>query len=1054
MNRTLITGTVLSLALSMAIPAAAQYKQPSLKEMEKTFINIPDTQKTAVYWYWMNDNISKEGVVKDLEAMKRAGINRAQIGNVATPEIPYGKVKVFSDEWWDVLHQALKTAGDLGIEIGLFNCPGWSQSGGPWIKPNMAMRYLASSSVSVTGGKKLTVKLPDVAKDAEDVRVLAIPDLSIPSPFKAMSKNGSATQDFHSDKAATLRSIVFTCKGQTFLNSARLYAKTGGSYRLVRDITLDRRNSELNVGFVPFAPIVVAVPETSSTDFRIVFNGDADKISSVTLSENPVIDSYPEKTFQKMWQTPHPFWYDYMWSPTAECSDPHLVMKAGDVIDVTAMTKDGVLTWNAPKGKWTILRTAMVPTGVTNAPAPPEATGLEVDKMSAKHVAEHFDAYLGEILRRIPASDRKTLKVVVEDSYETGGQNWTDEMIPVFKQRYGYDPVPYIPAFYGYVVDSQDKSNRFLWDVRRLVADMVSYEYVGGLKKVSNAHGMTTWLENYGHWGFPGEFLQYGGQSDEIAGEFWSAGDLGDIENRIASSCGHIYGKRRVWAESFTCGGPDYYRFPGEMKLRGDKFFAEGINSTLLHLYIQQPNDSAPGINAPFGNEFNRLNTWFSQLDLFTSYLKRCNYMLQQGTYTADVAYFIGEDAPKMTGIRTPEIPRGYSYDYINAEVLEKYAHMDGGKLALDGGMRYSVLVLPPEKTMRPELLRKIRDLVRDGLTVIGPAPESSPSMQGYPACDDSVRAIARELWSGEKFFNRVIAHGKGHVYPGASISEVMDDLGVSPDFVADDAATPVTFLHRGLPDGDVYFVANQSEKPISFRGIFRIKGKVPELWDPQTAETRPLPQFTRLTSTTEVPLSLAPLESAFIVWRDSASSAPASGVNYPEANLVADVSTPWTVSFEPGKGGPENKVTFDTLYDWTGSSDPKIKYFSGHAIYTNTFDVKKLPQGEVYLDLGRVMSMAKVKVNGQYAGGVWTAPFRINVTNLIRKGKNTIEVDVVNNWCNRLIGEKNMPASERFTKESFTYLSKDFKLLTSGLLGPVKVESYDYKIKNEAVSK
>lgn len=1051
-----VAAVAAAMCIGSNIAAQTQFTQAPMATLEKTFKQIPDSQKLAVYWYWMSDNISKEGVVKDLQAMKKVGINRVQIGCIGGQNVPYGKVKFYSDEWWEILHAALKTATELNIEVGIFNCPGWSQSGGPWIKPQQAMRYLASSRLEVTGGKKIKVKLPDVGKDAKDVKVIAFPDLAVESPFKAQQQIGSAaTLDFHSDAPVTVRSITLQGKENTFLNHATLYAKEGNEYKVVKRILLDRQNAALNVGFVPYAPIAVSLPETTSTDFRLVFDGDADKFKDITLSPNPVVNSYPEKTFQKMWQTPHPFWYDYIWPESPECNDSALVVKSQDVTDITeCLSVDGTLTWDAPKGRWIILRTAMLPTGTTNSPASPEATGLEVDKMSEEHVRYHFDAYLGEILKRIPAEDRKTFKIVVEDSYETGGQNWTDKMIPAFKERYGYDPVPYLPALYGVVVNSQDLSDRFLWDVRRLIADLVSYEYVGGLRKVSHEHGLTTWLECYGHWGFPGEFLQYGGQSDEIAGEFWSNGDLGDIENRIASSCGHIYGKRLVWAESFTSGGPDFTRYPGEMKQRGDRFFAEGINATLYHLYIQQPDDRAPGINAPFGNEFNRLNTWFSQLDVFNQYIKRCNYILQQGYYVADVAYFIGEDAPKMTGIRTPEIPRGYSYDYINAEVIEKSGRIENGKLVIDGGMRYSVLVLPPQKTMRPSFIKKLQQLVKDGLVVIGPKPERSPSLQDYPQADKAVSEIANEMWQGDKFFNRCSNYGKGRIYPNASIEEVFAELGIVPDFESNDPTLPLTFLHRTLPDGEIYFVANQGNNTINFSGAFRVDGSlVPELWNPQTAEVRSLPQYSRLTKTTEVPIKLEPLESAFIVFRKAATGTAAQGQtaaqgekgNYPDKNVVATVDGTWTVKFQEQRGGPEKAVKFETLTDWSKNADPKIKYFSGTAVYTNTVKIDKVPETQTYIDLGKVMVMAKVKINGQYAGGVWTPPYRLNITPYLKKGKNEIEVEVVNNWCNRLIGEKNMPENERFTFQTFTYLNKDTPLQESGLIGPVEILTFGY---------
>ncbi|RYD83957.1 MAG: glycoside hydrolase family 2, partial [Sphingobacteriales bacterium] len=298
------------------------------------------------------------------------------------------------------------------------------------------------------------------------------------------------------------------------------------------------------------------------------------------------------------------------------------------------------------------------------------------------------------------------------------------------------------------------------------VADRVAYDYVGGLRDISHENGLTTWLENYGHWGFPGEFLQYGGQSDEIGGEFWSEGSLGDIENRAASSSAHIYGKTRVSAESFTCAGAPFSRYPALMKQRGDRFFTEGINNTLLHVYISQAyEDKAPGVNAWFGNEFNRKNTWFYDMDIFLQYIKRCNMMLQQGKYVADIAYFISEDAPKMTGTQNPKMPQGYSFDYINGEVIKTRLKVKDGKLVLPDGMQYSILVLPQMTTMRPGLLQKIKDLVEDGAVVLGPKPQTSPSLQGYPAADKDVQKLADELW-GDINGSSVKTHklGKGMI--------------------------------------------------------------------------------------------------------------------------------------------------------------------------------------------------------------------------------------------------------------------------------------------------
>lgn len=1021
---------------------------PSFASIEQGFRSIPDSVQTGVYWYWISDNISKEGVERDLEAMKVAGINRAFIGNIGIDGIPYGDHKLLSSEWWEVLHAALKKATELNIEIGIFNSPGWSQSGGPWVKSSQAMRYLASSDTIVAGPGRMQLTLPSVGKDEQDVCVIAYPALDKPVAEKSWAINKKSGQSSSSvlvfDKEATVRTLIYRVN-TPFKTTAKLWVKKGGKEELLRQFVIDRSNPALNVGFVPYAPVVISLPETSASQFRLEMSEEGEAAGNVTLTSSPMMERYPEKSLAKMFQTPLPMWDDYLWEKQPAVSDASLMVSPDAIKNVTEFSKNGVLDWEVPEGKWVIRRMAMLPTGVTNSPAAPEATGPEIDKMSKKHVAFHFDAFIGDILKRIPEADRKTFKVVVQDSYETGGQNWTDDMISVFKERYGYDPVPYLPVLEGTVVGNPDISDRFLWDLRRLIADRVSYDYVGGLRDVCHQHGLTTWLENYGHWGFPGEFLQYGGQSDEIAGEFWSEGSLGDIENRAASSCGHIYGKRRVWAESFTSGGPAFGRYPYQMKQRGDRFFTEGINSSLLHVYIHQPfEDREPGLDAWFGNEFNRKNTWFSQMDVFTGYLKRCNFMLQRGDYVADVAYFIGEDAPKMTGICTPELPAGYSFDYINGEVLLQRASVEDGRIVLPSGMKYRLLVLPQLETMRPEILQKIKELLQAGACVIGPAPKYSPSLSDYPAADRKVQALASELWGDQTESVRTI--GKGRLFmPATSLQPVLEALNVKPDMRVN-SGTPVLFIHRATDEGDIYFISNQSETPVDINPSFRVAGKLPELWNPLTAEIRLLPEFTCADGVTTVPVRLEGFESSFIIFRKKGTPSKTTARNYPVKEVLATVSSPWQVDFEKGKRGPEEAVTFPALQDWTESTDPSIRYFSGKAIYTNRITLDKLPQKALYLDLGKVMVMAKVKINGQYVGGVWTTPYRLPVGDFLRKGENLIEVEVVNNWRNRLIGDASLPEKERGTWTNVNPWNADSPLQSSGLIGPVEIQAYSYE--------
>ncbi|WP_262886838.1 glycosyl hydrolase [Mucilaginibacter humi] len=502
--------------------ATAKTNYANFKSIETGFITVPDDIQTSVYWYWLSDNISKEGVIKDLEAMKRVGINRAFIGNIGIDDMPFGKVKIFTPEWWDILHTALKTATRLNIEIGLFNSPGWSQSGGPWVKPGQAMRYLTSSQTAVAGPAVFNKVLPLPNPVFQDVKVIAYPvaadynasiaDLkpklsSMPSAegLNNLMDNNEATSakiprgqpfvlDIHVDNPFTARSLVIAPAHDAFTMKVNIYTKVNGVFTAVKRSAIDRGNVALNVGFTPYGPAAVSVPATSATDFRIVFQVSNNcNIAEVKLSATPVVENYIEKTEAKMWPTPHPFWEAYQWGPQPVIDNDKYVIDPGKVIDISKyMAVDGTLNWNVPAGNWIIERTGMTPTNVKNSPATPEGTGLETDKMSKAHIAAHFDAFMGEIMRRIPAEDRKTWKVTVEDSYETGSQNWTDELINEFKAAYHYDPVPYIPVMQGKVVGSADQSDRFLWDLRRLIADDVSYKYVGGLRDIAHKHGLTT----------------------------------------------------------------------------------------------------------------------------------------------------------------------------------------------------------------------------------------------------------------------------------------------------------------------------------------------------------------------------------------------------------------------------------------------------------------------------------------------------------------------------------------------------------------------------------
>ncbi|WP_262886837.1 glycosyl hydrolase [Mucilaginibacter humi] len=493
--------------------------------------------------------------------------------------------------------------------------------------------------------------------------------------------------------------------------------------------------------------------------------------------------------------------------------------------------------------------------------------------------------------------------------------------------------------------------------------------------------------------------MQYGGQSDEIGGEFWSEGDLGDIENKAASSSAHIYGKTKVSAESFTAAGDAFSRYPANFKKRGDRFFTEGINNTLLHVYIQQPkDDNAPGLNTGFGVEFNRHNTWFYDMDVFLKYSKRCNMMLQQGIYVADVAYFIGEDAPKMTGVVDPALPQGYSFDYINGEVIKTRLTVKNGKLTLPNGINYSILVLPKLETMRPELLAKLKELVAQGAVILGPKPNRSPSLQGYPQADKQVQTIADELWGKiDGTTVKVNHYGKGMVLSGMDMQSALNLVKVVPDAKVTQSDS-ILFIHRKLTDGDIYFISNQKTKTVNISPVFRVTGKQPELWDAVTGQRRNLPAYYRAGGTTTVPMKLVPYESAFIIFRKAGIRKDTSRSNYPQQTATIAINKPWIVNFDAKMRGPAKPVIFETLTDWSKNSNDSIKYYSGTAVYHNNFNITTLVKGTNYiLDPGPARAIAKVKINGVDVGGAWTPPYQLDITRALKPGANTIEVKVVN---------------------------------------------------------
>ncbi len=1095
------------IALTNALIALSLNAQ--ITDLKTAFLIPSHDTRPGCYWYWINDNISKDGITKDLESMARVGIGRAYIGHIFTyappRDSPVGDVKFGTAAWWDAVQWAVKEAGRTGVEIGFFNSPGWSQSGGPWVKPSQSMRYIDAGTTLITGGRRVEQKLalppihtfpekggskpvrvgPDfTADDFQDVVVFAFPrpagrDLPM-ATVAATSATLSPLSHLFDGSAETSLEITpkpqvieFTLDGTTPVQSLRI-DPLDASFTL--DCLVIGEENGLTTRLAQHQeqrghqgprrkdPIFIPFQETKTKTLRVTLSSSKPvRITGLTLSGRAVIGHHVRKQLGESSPSVQPPWNTYIWPQQAAATTG--VIDPASVIDLSdKMDKDGVLRWDAPPGEWIVRRAGMIPIGTYCHPSSDESGGLEVDKMSKEHVRSHFDGMMGEFLRRTPAADRTALKFVIADSYETGPQNWTDAFLTKFEQRFGYSVLPYLPCIDGDVVGSVEITNRFLWDWRRLIAESIAYDYVGGLREVANENGLKLWLENYGHWGFPSEFLLYGSMSDQVGGEFWeSSSPTGNTEMRAASSAARIYGRNDVYAEAHTS-NRTFRQSPAALKRHTDWAFATGVNHFILHVFIHQPDERKPGIAQWFGTAFNRHNTWFEPGKAYIDYLRRSSVLLKTGRPVVDVAYHIGENNPVMTGPPTDKLPPGHDFDYINTDSLTHRAQVVDGRIALENGPSYALLVLAPDSIMTPETATTIQRLIRDGATVLGPKPNASPSLAGFPECDDKVRAIADEVWGdvdGREIKRR--AYGKGTVYQGVTLEEVFADLGLTPAFRVEDnprlawsvagtsgptarsigKAGGILFTHRAATDHEVYFLTNTSDETATFTASLRTSGRQPELWNAATGETRPATSFTQHDGRTRIPLSLAPSESIFIVFTNpiSTDAAGPAKTNSPARESLATLDGPWTVRFD-GFGAPA-ETTFDTLIDWSKHPDETIRHYSGTAVYQTRLELTELPDRQkITLALGDIGVIAKVLVNGTEAGTAWSEPWEVAIGPHLKPGANTLEIHVTNTWNNRLVADAAQPAANRQShiSEGNLFTAKD-PLLKSGLIGPVVIK-------------
>ena len=771
------------------------------------------------------------------------------------------------------------------------------------------------------------------------------------------------------------------------------------------------------------------------------------------------------------------------------------------IVDLSSqMDAAGKLNWDVPPGNWLVLRFGHTTTGKDNHPAPESGRGLECDKFSKVAAAAMYNGLMGKLVseNKAVSGQGKVLVSTHIDSWEVGSQNWTPRMREEFQTRRGYDLWKFLPAFTGRFVDSPEVTERFLWDLRQTVSDLVVENYAGEFRRLANQDGLRLSIEAY-H-GAPVDEMTYGGQADEPMAEFWAWKKYSAAYSCTEmASVAHTYGRKILGAEAFTSDSDEkWLGHPGMLKDLGDWAFCEGINRFVFHRYAAQPwTNVAPGMSmGPWGLHYERTQTWWEQSKAWHEYLARCQHLLQQGLFVADVLYLQPEGAPTRFVVPpgaeiAPHIRGGYNFDGCNSEVLLTRLSVKDGRLVLPDGMSYRVLVLPDVETMTPRLLRKIKELSEAGASIIASPkpPQKSPSFADMGAGDAEVKKLVGELWP--------------KLVTGKTPAEYLGEQGVKPDF---SAAPILRHIHRTIGDAEVYFVANPEPKDVVATASFRVTGKQPEFWWPDTGRMEPAVAFEEKGGVTTVPLSLEPSGSVFVVFRqpsggtDPVVSATRNRetllpISQPDANkalnlargevlqsgdyvfktasgktrelqvklpAAQEIPGPWEVAFDPQWGGPA-KVTFNKLEDWSKRPEDGIKYYSGTAVYRTTFQAKTPEtKSKTYLDLGKVAVMAEVKLNGKDLGILWKPPYRVDVTDALKDGENTLELKVVNLWINRQIGDEQLPEDKerkadgtlnawpawlqegkpnptgRFTFSSWKLWKKGDPLVESGLIGPV----------------
>jgi hypothetical protein len=1066
--------------------------------LETGWDDPPREARLRAYWWWLNGCVTKEAITRDLEEMKAKGFGGALIcdadgsdqrGNDRAPHGP----TFLTPQWRELYKHALREAARLDLEMSLNIQSGWNL-GGPTVTADDAGKKLVWSEIRVNGPGKIEQQLPEPSSRDGYYREAYV----VAYPLRSDDEEKYLSARIQGSSKQTGRSIELLADGDpaTFWVSAGEQPGVGPSpqrpafvqIEFDKPIRADRLEILPRPGYGPrecqlqvsddgevFRTLKdFAVDQKSSTAveldavrgsvFRLQIFGAFDprfpnsprnvQIAELALTGPDGAWPGPKRRWLRHWMEKAGHRSLHFSAPDTtllleeDAAEPgEEDTTAADVIDLSSsLDGEGVLRWDALAGNWQVLRLGYTISNRAHVSTSSEGwTGYALDVLDAGAFRRYWDTVVQPLIADAGPLAGTTLKYLHTDSWEIEPLNWTPTLCDEFRRRRGYDPLPWLPVLTGRIVESRNASNRFLHDFRKTLGDLVIDNHYRPFRDGAHQHGLLIHPESGGPHAVPIDAQRCLGFNDVPMSEFWAwswkhrIGDDNRFFVKQPASAAHTYGRRFVAAEGFTTIGPHWQETLWDnLKPAFDKACCEGLNRLVWHEFVCSPAEHGlPGIQYFAGTHLNPNVTWWTKSKPFFDYINRCQFLLEQGLFVADVCYYYGDHVPNFTQHKRTDpaqVLPGYDYDVITEEALLTRASVQDGRIVLPDGMSYRVLVLRDHTAISIAVLRKVKQLAEAGATIIGPRPVEAMSLADS---DAEVKQIASELWDA----GRVIADKTARV--------VLTARGPKPDFEyhGGDEATDVDYIHRRVDSDDIYFVASRSKRPEDITCTFRVAGKAPELWNPVSGERLFAAAYTEDHGRTSMPMEFAPCGSCFVVFREPSTKRPATASsNTVRFTALSKLNGPWQVSFDTKWGGP-GTVQFDELVSWSERDEPGIKFYSGTAVYRKTFELREDFQrcgeeGRLWLDLGSVRELAEVRVNGQSCGIVWSPPFRVEISRAAREGTNELEIEVVNFWPNRIIGDAALPPEQRLTRTNVRELTEDTELMESGLLGPVVLQT------------